>query len=203
MKIKLISNSPTLAIQLEKKLQQSIERFMWTDLGDKTLDFDLNVLHLCSNKFDIIQQADHWIAQQPAVPFMVLSDLPDDRVAYHFVKLGALAFANSHAEEKLMQDIIAFALKGQVWMGTGLHQLFLQAIASLPDPIEQENAWELLTSKEREVAGLVLKGLSNKQIAHQMSLATATVKVHLNHMYKKLGVTNRLALAMKLKEILQ
>ncbi len=48
-----------------------------------------------------------------------------------------------------------------------------------------------LTAKEREVLGLVSKGLTNKQIAGTMNISPSTVNVHLDHIYRKLGCSNR------------
>lgn len=52
-----------------------------------------------------------------------------------------------------------------------------------------------LTPRELEVARLAAKGLSNKEIGRQIHLSEGTVKIHLHNTYKKLGVSNRTALA--------
>lgn len=48
-----------------------------------------------------------------------------------------------------------------------------------------------LTQRESEIAGLVLQGMGNKIIARQLGLQVGTVKIHLHHIYRKLGVPNR------------
>jgi DNA-binding NarL/FixJ family response regulator len=48
-----------------------------------------------------------------------------------------------------------------------------------------------LSRREREVLRLVADGLSNKEIAGKLFISEVTVKVHLRHIYKKLGVRNR------------
>ncbi len=48
-----------------------------------------------------------------------------------------------------------------------------------------------LSEREREVLALVAEGLTNAQIAEQLSLSESTVKFHLQHIFEKLGVTNR------------
>ena len=50
---------------------------------------------------------------------------------------------------------------------------------------------ERLTKREQEVLGLVAQGMSNRQIASKLFLSEATVKVHVRHIYEKLGVRNR------------
>jgi DNA-binding CsgD family transcriptional regulator len=48
-----------------------------------------------------------------------------------------------------------------------------------------------LTEQERRILGLVAAGCSNAEIADRMCVATCTVRKHLEHAYRKLGVTNR------------
>jgi DNA-binding CsgD family transcriptional regulator len=55
--------------------------------------------------------------------------------------------------------------------------------------------WESLTPTELKVIDLAAEGLSNAGIAGRMFISPATVKVHLGHVYAKLGVPNRAALA--------
>jgi len=48
-----------------------------------------------------------------------------------------------------------------------------------------------LTPREREILGLVVQGLTNKQIGEVLSLSAATVRAHIEHIIAKLGVSNR------------
>ncbi|MFC6085964.1 helix-turn-helix transcriptional regulator [Sphaerisporangium aureirubrum] len=56
-----------------------------------------------------------------------------------------------------------------------------------------------LTPQEHTVAQFVLAGMANKQIARQMVLSVKTVEYHLGHIYAKLGVSSRSALAARLR----
>ena len=51
--------------------------------------------------------------------------------------------------------------------------------------------WESLTPTERRVVALAAEGLTNPEIGERMFIARGTVKIHLSHIYAKLGVRNR------------
>ncbi len=53
----------------------------------------------------------------------------------------------------------------------------------------------VLTEREREVVRSVCAGLSNKEIGRQLRLTEGTIKMHLHHIYRKLAIQNRTALA--------
>ena len=55
--------------------------------------------------------------------------------------------------------------------------------------------WDSLTPTELRIVGLVATGLTNPQIAERMFIARGTVKVHLSHVFSKLGVSTRAELA--------
>ena len=62
--------------------------------------------------------------------------------------------------------------------------------ASFADPVAS------LSPREREVYDLLCEGLSNGEIATQLFITEATVKVHVQHVFDKLGVRSRTALAI-------
>lgn len=53
-----------------------------------------------------------------------------------------------------------------------------------------------LTPRERQIVGLLCRGMKNKQIARALSIAPGTVKVHLMHIFEKTGARNRYELAI-------
>jgi two-component system nitrate/nitrite response regulator NarL len=57
-------------------------------------------------------------------------------------------------------------------------------------------AGQELSHRERQVAALVARGLSNKQIAFELHLSEGTIKVYIFHIFQKASVTNRTELAV-------
>ena len=61
----------------------------------------------------------------------------------------------------------------------------------LPPGNREEPATRPLTEREIEILRLIAKGLSNNEAARVLTLSRATVRTHLEHIYEKLEVTNR------------
>jgi DNA-binding CsgD family transcriptional regulator len=57
---------------------------------------------------------------------------------------------------------------------------------------------ERVTSREYQVAMLVARGLTNKEVAHQLGVTEGTVKTYVHNILRKLAARNRYALAAKL-----
>jgi len=53
-----------------------------------------------------------------------------------------------------------------------------------------------LTARERQIIAILAGGVANKDIAHACGISEKTVKHHLTNIFNKLGVSNRLALAL-------
>jgi DNA-binding NarL/FixJ family response regulator len=58
-------------------------------------------------------------------------------------------------------------------------------------PSQQEPLLKPLSDREREILQLIAKGVSNSEAARLLSLSKATIRTHLEHIYRKLEVTNR------------
>jgi DNA-binding CsgD family transcriptional regulator len=60
---------------------------------------------------------------------------------------------------------------------------------------QEQQPWDLLTAREREVASLVADGLTNKDIAAQLVVSKRTVDAHVEHILGKLGYSSRVQVA--------
>jgi len=73
-----------------------------------------------------------------------------------------------------------------------------------PDPRADEiSGWEgteSLTVREREIAVLVARGLSNRDIAARLVISKRTVDAHVNHIFAKLGLSSRVQLTIWLRD---
>jgi DNA-binding NarL/FixJ family response regulator len=91
------------------------------------------------------------------------------------------------AIETLMTAVRAVA-DGQVWMPPSLQA---DVAARLGEP-----ASAALTRREREIVRHVALGLRNAEVARRLSISEVTVKTHVNNIFQKLGIRDRVELAL-------
>jgi DNA-binding NarL/FixJ family response regulator len=72
----------------------------------------------------------------------------------------------------------------------------------LTAPTRRRQPGDLLTRREREVFELVSQGLTNRQIARTLWIAESTVKVHVRHIFEKLGAKSRTEAAAMAEDVL-
>jgi DNA-binding NarL/FixJ family response regulator len=122
---------------------------------------------------------------------------------------GASGYCETTEPIDLLTKAAASVIKGDIWIQRhlipkvigSLVQLKQPAIAAPPSvqPITDEML-NHLSEREREVANMVVQGDSNKKIGSALDISERTVKAHLTSIFKKLHVTDRLQLAVLLKE---
>lgn len=91
----------------------------------------------------------------------------------------------------------------QAWRegrGVPLREAVDYALRSRGPRHRPETGWPSLTPVERRVAELAADGLTNPQIAARLFVARSTVKMHLSHVYAKLGVPGRVSLVAAVRE---
>lgn len=140
--------------------------------------------------------------QRPAgVRFVVMHDEPSDDKGLEALAQGASGYCNAHATPELLQTIEAVIRKQGLWVGEALLNRLIGGI-SMRSPMasryEEHPALQALSGREREVALCVARGESNKEIARKLDLAERTIKAHLTGIFEKLGVRDRLQLALRL-----
>jgi two-component system, NarL family, response regulator LiaR len=123
---------------------------------------------------------------------------PDEITA--ILKAGAISYLSKELTGDELVTAIRCAHAGQSSLAAEAAQVLIQLSARRFLPLPGQN----LTSREREVLGLMKQGLSNGQMHVRLSISTSTVKNHVSNILNKLGVTSRtraVALAVEYKII--
>lgn len=133
--------------------------------------------------------------------WIVMHDEPSDDGGLAALAQGAAAYCNTHATPELLKSIATVVRSQGLWVGESLLNRLLSGVSlHAPVPQEEHPALTALSEREREVALCVARGEQNKVIARRLDLAERTIKAHLTRIFEKLGVRDRLQLALLLSK---
>ncbi|OZI70763.1 response regulator transcription factor [Bordetella genomosp. 12] len=142
----------------------------------------------------------HW--QDPRWPQMtqnlalvVASRHPSDEQGTQALGAGARGYCNGYAGPSELGQALGVVAEGGMWMGRSLVARLLQASDGRTRAATDWGSG-LLTEREATVARHASGGQSNAQIAAQLGITERTVKAHLSAVFEKVGVADRLQLAL-------
>ncbi|MBK6630085.1 MAG: response regulator transcription factor [Betaproteobacteria bacterium] len=133
------------------------------------------------------------------LPCILLSDTPNDDQALAGFSAAARGYCNTHATPAFLQQVADVVGQGGLWIGETLMNRLVDATAlvAIDKPADPAESWaSLLTPREQEVARAVAEGASNKEIARGLGITERTIKLHVGAVLEKLGVRDRLQLAL-------
>ena len=126
------------------------------------------------------------LATRAKVIVVTASERVEDALAA--IRAGASGVVFKRFAVQTLMDAVRAVADGQVWMPPNLQASMASALRDPPrDP---------LTPREREIVELVARGLRNAEVAKQLSIAEDTVKSHLNNVFQKLNVRDRVQLTL-------
>jgi DNA-binding NarL/FixJ family response regulator len=134
---------------------------------------------------------------------VVLSPVPQEEEGFEAISLGAHGYCHVEAAPEQLVDVANVVKAGGFWLPPALVQRFTR-LAAMAKPLPQIAAVEDLdglTQRELEVAKLVGRGASNREIAELMEVSERTVKAHLTSIFDKLGLRDRVQLALKVNHL--
>ncbi len=161
-------------------------------LREKTCDIamvDLNMKGM--GGIELIPQIK---AQYPAIKILVLTTFYDDANITDAITGGA----DGYILKDSGKDAILGAVKQILAGSTVLDAKVMKRLTSLMNRNRMEITEEM-TDREKEICSLMVKGLSNKQIAEALYISEGTVKNYISNIYDKTGIHDRVKLIIELK----
>lgn len=134
-------------------------------------------------------------AQNTPAKALVLTASEDEHDFVEAVRRGARGIVLKQAASELLLDGIRKVHRGEVWIDQRVTVGVMKAVAEASTPGARREK-PLLSDREREVVHLVSQGFRNKEIAEKLFISEQTVKNHLHNIFDKLGVSDRLELAL-------
>ena len=125
-------------------------------------------------------------SEYPQLPVAVVSAAEQPAVIERAMRLGAAAFIPKSTPNAKLQEALRAVIGGSTWTPVDLY-----ASGAHDELLEADRRLAQLTTQQLRVLDLLSQGLLNKQIAHELGVAEATVKSHVSAIMRKLGVNNR------------
>lgn len=134
-------------------------------------------------------------AAQPEIQIIALTSFPEEDLVQRALESGAISYLLKNVGADELADAIRRARAGQSTLAPEAAQVLVQRARQ---PAQGHD----LTQREREVLALMVKGLSNPEIAERLIVGRSTAKFHVSSVLTKLGVSSRteaVALALQLR----
>lgn len=122
---------------------------------------------------------------------LMLTTFDHEEYVYEALRAGASGFLLKSAPPRELASAIRTVGAGDSLLAPEITRRMIEEYIRLPRPGAATDLLDPLTSREREVLGLIAIGRSNAEIARELFLSEPTVKTHVARMLAKLGLRDR------------
>jgi DNA-binding NarL/FixJ family response regulator len=126
---------------------------------------------------------------------IVLTATEDDREVVRAVRMGARGIVLKDSATDLLIKSIRTVFAGEIWLDKKKTSDVIEAFKKSAEAGPRREK-PLLSDREKEIVGLVAQGFRNREIGEKLFISEQTVKNHLHNIFDKLGVSDRLELAL-------
>jgi DNA-binding NarL/FixJ family response regulator len=135
-------------------------------------------------------------AQTASTRVLILTTFDLDEYVYGALRAGASGFLLKDAPPTELLAAIRVVAGGDALLAPSVTRRLIAEFAARPEPPTARRELVGVTDREREVLGLVARGLSNVEIAQQLHLGLPTVKTHIGRLLAKLAARDRAQLVI-------
>ena len=133
----------------------------------------------------------HLRAIAPGARVIALAVRELDQEVVSWAEAGVDGFVTYDVSLRTLVDIVETAARGELLCTPRTAAALLRRVRGRALERSLDGPATRLTQREREIAELIVRGLSNKEIAVSLQIEVPTVKNHVHHILEKLGVTGR------------
>ena len=133
------------------------------------------------------------IRENPNARILVITSFSEKDKAIQAIKAGAMGFMMKDTSPESMLQAIREVHQGNPWLSAEITRMLIHEDIHAAEAISQV---EKLTDREMDVLQLIAQGLSDKDIANQLTVSKATVRYHVTNILTKLHLENRTQAAL-------
>jgi DNA-binding NarL/FixJ family response regulator len=122
---------------------------------------------------------------------LVLTTFDLDDYVYDALQAGASGFLLKDVPAETLFEAVRVIAGGEALLAPAITRRLIAEFARLRPRQLRPDTLSALTPRETEILGLVAEGLSNREIAERLVLSDETVKTHVSHVLRKLGLRDR------------
>ncbi len=148
---------------------------------------------LAENPVDAAQEI---LKQAPGLRLAVVTETPDQELTLELFRRGVHTIVSREIDSELFVDCLRSIAKGEPWLEPHGVKWVLEAYRSHGTRPHGTRSKVQLTPKESLIVSCVTQGMKNKEIAARVGTTEQVVKNYLRKVYDKLGVADRLELAL-------
>ena len=136
------------------------------------------------------------LRQAPGVKLVVVTEAPNEEMTLDLFRRGAHGIVSREVEPEMLVDCLHKVAHGEPWLETKAVNWVLEAYRTQATRPSGTRPKVQLTPKESLIVSCVTQGMKNKEIATRVGTTEQVVKNYLRKVYDKLGVADRLELAL-------
>lgn len=148
------------------------------------------IMDIAMPRLDGIEATRQIKALCPSITILALTAYDDDQFIFSLLEAGAAGYLLKSVRGHELVEAVREVHAGESVLHPSVARKVLNRFAGSSKPRKQEPV-DILSDREMEVLKLASRGLSNQEIANQLSLSTRTVQGHLGHIFNKLEVGSR------------
>ena len=131
------------------------------------------------------------IESNPQAKILVLSSMEDEERIVAAIQAGALGYFPKTASRTYLLEAIRKVADGIPYMPAGITLKLFQGLRKAKIIQPTNNTQISLTSRQQEILSLLSEGHSDDEIGKLLHLEESTVRAHLHHILRRLGLKNR------------
>ena len=152
---------------------------------------DVVLMDLRMPRMDGIEATRRMREQQPDVRVIALTTFADDESVLGALRAGARGYLTKDAGADDIRAAIFAVAAGEATLDPAVQHHVVAALASEKPSDGGAELPDGLTPREAEILGLIAEGLTNAEIAERLVVSPTTVKSHINHLFAKAGLRDR------------